>query len=474
MSKRSSKRRKVAPPPQPLPSYAHGRARNKDLLDRANKAGAAGEHDTAEKLWREYLKDTPDDPDVNFNVGVCIGRRADSPADRVEAAEHYERVVQSAGASMERKADAMNNLGLIAEKTGHTDKAAIAYGFALKMWPEHGAARVNLGDAKRFLGDWKGAAQEYDAVLDQDPQSAEAHFCAGMIALLLGDWERGWREYRWRYRTASFKSKPFISDKPPWTGEALDGKTLLMVAEQGWGDQVMMARYPAELKRRWPMCRVIYHCDPCMHRLFDGIIGLDAVAFNPVDGFDCVCHVMDLPGYCGMKSEADIPYAYCIRPMPDWPVWKLENVSLLPKRVGLVWAGSPTHGKDKARSIAATMYQPLIDAHPECDFYALQAGPAQPQVAELRNVTDLAPQITNWTDTAQMLACMDVLVSVDTACVHLAGAMGTPCHVLIPFSPDFRWQLAREDSPWYAKARLFRQPSSDDWQTPIQRINEAI
>jgi ADP-heptose:LPS heptosyltransferase len=132
------------------------------------------------------------------------------------------------------------------------------------------------------------------------------------------------------------------------------------------------------------------------------------------------------------------------------------------------------HGKDKARSIPARLYQPLIDAHPECDFFSLQCGPAQPEIAELRGVTDLAPEVRNWTDTAQMLACMDLLVSVDTACVHLAGAMGTPAWMLCPTSPDFRWQLTREDSPWYPKMRLFRQTDRNDWQTPIQRITHAL
>jgi len=156
--------------------------------------------------------------------------------------------------------------------------------------------------------------------------------------------------------------------------------------------------------------------------------------------------------------------------MGNWPAFRLEG-NLSRKRVALVWAGSPMHGKDRARSIKAAQFQPIIDAHPECDFYALQCGPKQPEVADLRGLKeDLAHRVENWTDTAQMIACMDLLISVDTACVHLAGAVGTPVWMLTPHSPDFRWMLEREDSPWYPKMRLFRQPAGNDWTPVIERI----
>ena len=453
---------------------SEARHKNKKKLTRAGKLGRDGRHDEAEAIWREHLKTAPDDPDVNFNVGVCVMRKADKPADRLEAAEFFHRVISSEESTMERKADAMNNIGLMMERVGETEKAATSYAFALKMFPDHRAARVNLGDCKRFFGDYEGAAREYDAVLDQDPESPEAHFCSGMIALLLGDYRRGFDEYRWRWKAPSFNSKPFATDRPAWNGEPLTGKTIAVTAEQGWGDQVQFARYAAELKRSHPGCRVLYRCDPSMHRLFGGVYGLDGV-FGPDDDappFDYHCPIMDVPHYVGATLD-NIPPAHCIRPMPDWPVWKMQ-ATLNRRRIGLVWAGSPTHGKDRARSIAAESYQPIIDAHPSTDFYSLQAGPRQPEVAKLSRVTDLAPQITNWTDTAQMLACMDLLISVDTACVHLAGAMGVPVFMLTPHSPDWRWLLTREDSPWYPKLRLFRQPTKYDWQTPLQRINDAL
>lgn len=468
-----SKRKKAAPAARTL---TQSRDPYRAELIRAGKLGEEGKHDEAEAIWRTYLESCPEDPDVRFNVGVCIMRRADSPTARFEAAQFFERVVQSPHAEIERKADAMNNMGLMMERVGETEKAATAYAFALKMFPAHKAARVNLGDAKRFMGDFAGARGEYDAVLDQDPESPEAHFCAGMIALLFGEWERGWREYRWRYKAPSFKAKPLSFGIPLWNGEPLDGKTILFCEDQGYGDTFMFSRYFYEVKRQWPHARVLFRCQPSLHTVISGAWGLDGIVSTEGDtpAADYVCPLLDAPGLCGMKSEADIPPAHCIRTMPAWAPWSLHVGNVLRKRVALVWAGSPMHGKDKARSIPAKLYQPLIDAHPECDFFSLQCGPSQPEVAELRGVTDLAPQVRNWTDTAQMLACMDLLISVDTACVHLAGAMGTHAWMLCPSSPDFRWQLTREDSPWYPKMRLFRQTDRNDWQTPIQRITDAL
>ena len=161
--------------------------------------------------------------------------------------------------------------------------------------------------------------------------------------------------------------------------------------------------------------------------------------------------------------------------MPRWERFSLQTSNLLRKRIGIVWAGSPAHGKDKARSIPAEAFQAMIDANPSHDFYSLQAGPKQPEIQKLRGLKgDLSQSIKDWTTTAQILSCIDLLISVDTACVHLAGALGRPVWMLTPYSPDWRWLLSRTDSPWYPRLRLFRQPAIDDWQTPITQISDAL
>lgn len=143
--------------------------------------------------------------------------------------------------------------------------------------------------------------------------------------------------------------------------------------------------------------------------------------------------------------------------------------------MALIWAGSPLHGRDRTRSINAEQFQPIIDAHPEIQFYSLQVGPRAPEVAALANIMDLAPTIRNgWTDTAQALKWIDLLISIDSACVHLAGAVNTEAWMLCPSSPDWRWGLSSETTPWYPRARLFRQPVKDYWEGVIERISEEL
>jgi hypothetical protein len=457
-----SKRKKAAAPA--------ARTYRAELI-RAGKLGDKGKHNEAEAIWREYLKADPNHAAVLFNVGWCIEKRANSPADRFEAAEFYQQVVSSPTADIEMKANAMNQLGLMCLAVGETEKAATSFSFALKMKPGHGAAKINLADTHRALGDYKTADKEYAAVLDQDPNNAEANMCAGMLALLLGDYPRGWDLYRARWRVATFTTKPMETTRPRWNGEPLDGKTIMLWEEQGFGDSFNFIRYAAPLAAMG--ARVLFGCQPCLRDVMSGVYGLSAaVERSDVESFDYHLALLDAPHMLG-TTTATIPPAQCIRVMPNWTRFALDG-NTLRKRIALVWAGSPTHGKDKQRSVTPEMMQPIIEAHPECDFYSLQAGPRAHEVERLRGVTDLAPKIENWTTTAQMLACMDLLISVDTACVHLAGAMGTPVFMLCPFSPDWRWMLGRDDSPWYPKLRLFRQTTQNDWQTPIQRITDAL
>ena len=449
------------------------RKKNRKKLEQAEKFSRADDRSGAEKIWRAHLKDAPEDADVLFNVGVCIQRRAVDSAERHESATFFNRVVSSPEATMERKADSLNNLGLLMESIGESEKAMVAYGFALKMWPDHRAARVNLGDSHRHFGNFHQADEEFRVVLSQDEASPEAHFCAGMIALLLGDYKRGWEEYRWRVQVPNYQTKPFITDKPKWQGEPLDAKTIILTEEQGFGDSFQFLRYARWFKSQG--ARVVFRAQPALHRIAEGFDGIDEIChLDHEPAFDFHLPLMDAPHYAE-TTLATIPTAHCLRVMPRWERFSLQTSNLLRKRIAIVWAGSPAHGKDKARSIPAEAFQQIIDANPSHDFYSLQAGPKQPEIQKLSGLKgDLSQSIKDWTTTAQILSCIDLLISVDTACVHLAGALGRPVWMLTPYSPDWRWLLARTDSPWYPRIRLFRQPAIDDWQTPLTQISNAL
>lgn len=447
------------------------KAARKKQIALGDKLGKEGKWAEARDVWRKFLKSEPDNPAAMFNLGYCIQQIADGPADRVQVIELYEKVIQSPDADAEMRANCMNQIGLMMRSVGQEGHAFKSLEFALSIDPSHAAAKINHADSLRALGKYDEADREYQAILENAPDNAEARMCSGMLALTLGDYERGWSEYRWRWKMATFTTKPFVTDKPMWQGENLHCVRLLITAEQGWGDQIMFARYVPWLKERVPFATIIYRCDPSLHLLMGGLFKLDEATADTED-YDCWIPLMDIPAVVKTTLQT-IPEAHCIRPMPDWPVWKMQG-NLLRKRIALVWAGSPQHGKDSERSIHPELFQAIIDAHPECDFYSLQAGPKAHEVARLSGITDLVPQIQNWTDTAQMLMCMDLLISVDTACVHLAGAVGVPAWILLQYAPDFRWMLSRSDSPWYSRAKLFRQPEPGDWNTPIQQIIQAL
>lgn len=260
----------------------------------------------------------------------------------------------------------------------------------------------------------------------------------------------------------------------------MSGKTILLWEDQGFGDQIMFARYIPELKKRWPDCKIWYRGNGVLRNLFKGIPALDRF-FSIEDElpneneYDFHCPLLSLPHRFGTTMETipnDVPYIED----PRWSRYDIGGrwIEDKKKRIGLCWAGSPRHGKDHFRSIVPEEFQALIDSHPECKFYSLQVGPKADEVSRLKNVIDLAPTITDFTDTAQALLQLNLLVSVDTALVHLAGALNVPCFMACPLSPDWRWLLERETSPWYPKLKLFRQAKTGDWTSVLERISKEL
>lgn len=430
-------------------------------LKRAEEAQNEGRLEEAEAVYTDYLKSAPDDPDVCFNMGVLCQTRGGHKAIN-EAAEWYHRTITAKTVDCMLKSDAMNNLGILMERADRPDKAQLCYFYALQFHPENSAARLNYANGLRFLGDYDEADHQYAEVLKLDPDSPELALNAGMLALLLGDLKRGFELYERRFEVKEFPTKPFISDRPLWRGEDLAGKTILITEEQGFGDTFQFIRYARELKRLG--ATVWFYGNSLLMEIMQHVDGIDrAFDRTDVEDFDYHCSTMSIPNRLNTTLEtipADAPY---ITPAN-------HKKSGVKRRIGIIWAGSPKHGKDQWRSVEPEAFQPIIDSQPDTEFVSLQVGPRAHECTRLRGVTDIAPNVTGWMDTAKVIATLDLIICVDTGCAHLAGAMGVPVWLLIPHSPDFRWLLEREDSPWYPHARLFRQPASDDWQTPINRI----
>jgi tetratricopeptide (TPR) repeat protein len=453
------------------------------LLDKAHLASEEGDHGRASKHYEEYLLHIPTDPKVLFNLGALRQQAANKEANPAkmhalyaEAVGYYSRAIESPEPDSVTKADCLNNHGLIMGKLGFPEKAKIAFHFALQLNPAHRAARLNYADILVFDGQYEEADRQFFEIINSDPNSAGAQFSRSMILLMMGEIRRGFREYRSRFAVRSFPSKILQTDKPMWEGESLDSKTLVISCEQGWGDQIQFIRYAELIKQRWPASRVLFSCAESMHALLRGVTGLDGLIVDPPappHDFDYHIPLMHLPDVFGTDLgtiPANIPY---IKPTDEWV--KFEILAPYPprevrKKIGLVWAGSPTHGKDFVRSMKPAQFQRFIDVAPDCQFYSLQCGPRAHEVQQLTGCMDLAQFITDWTMTANAILQMDLLICVDTAVAHLAGALGKPVWLLLPSSPDFRWMLTREDSPWYPQYRLFRQPVAGDWETVIQQV----
>jgi tetratricopeptide (TPR) repeat protein len=391
---------------------------------------------------------------------------------------HFLGRLEEAGASLERavelrpeSAEAHSNLGSLRQKQGRLEEAEACQRRAVAIQPQYAEAWSNLGSVLDVLGRAPEAVAVFDQALALKPDFTVARVGRSMQRMLMGDFASGLPEYEQRARLGA----PHRFSQPQWYGQPLDGARILLHAEQGLGDTIQFLRY-------LPMVRaaggeVILEVQPQLCRMAEQLPGIVAVA--PAGGalpaFAWHCPLMSLPLAFGTALDsipARVPYLFVPEEAKKkagglpWPATGL--------RVGLVWAGSPTHFKDRFRSIPLALLEPLLrlqGAH----FFSLQVGAAAAQLATTGSVlTDLGPEIEDMADTAALIAQLDLVIAADTSVAHLAGALGKPVWVLLPFAPDWRWLLNREDSPWYAVMRLFRQSTLGDWTSVVEAVRGVL
>jgi hypothetical protein len=373
--------------------------------------------------------------------------------------------------------DFHNNLGLCLRAGDRLEEAVACYRQALAIRPDYVEGLNNLGLDLQQLGKSEEARRCFEEAIRFRPDFPQAHWNLGLALLLLGDYSRGWAEYEWRLRCREFKvGGAAPAGVPAWQSEPLAGKTLLLLREQGNGDNFQFIRYARPLAEAG--ARVLVDATPDTAELLASAPGVAGVVRrgDPVPAVDCHCPMLSLPHRCRHLLPGipgGIPYLSV--PPARLEKWKVRLASRGMPRVGLVWAGSPTHANDRNRSCRLRDWLPLLET-PGVGWYGLQKGPAAGQLAELPAglVDDLDAEIADYADTAAALACLDLVISVDTSVAHLAGALGRPCWVLLPYAPDFRWLLAREDTPWYPSLRLFRQAEAGDWAAVIGRLADAV
>lgn len=421
-----------------------------------------GRLDEAMEACRRAAALRPDSPETYYNMGRTLqDLRRDA-----DAADAYRQALALRPGYVE----ALTNLGLTQMARGMADEAVATFRSAVEMRPGFSDAWVNLGVALKDAGRLEEAIEVGRRSLAAWPDLQEARYNLGVTYLLSGDLARGWPLHEVRRQIPRLRCNRDLP-RPEWTGEPLAGRRVLLHAEQGFGDVIQFVRYAPLVGDRGG--RVVVLCQPSLKRLLKGQAGIEQVVGEgePLPPFDLHCPLMSLGNVFGTTLAtipAAVPY---VAPATEVAARWRERIAGCPAglKVGIAWAGNPAHANDRHRSVPAEVLAPLAkatDVRPvslQKSAHPLAAPPGLPLI-------DFTSELADFADTAGLVANLDLVVCVDTAVAHLAGAMGKPVWLMVPFAPDWRWMLGRSDSPWYPTMRLFRQPRPGDWGGPVKQI----
>jgi tetratricopeptide (TPR) repeat protein len=405
-----------------------------------------------------------------------------------------------------QEAEAHNGLGVLLQQKGKLDEAEASFLRALAWRPEFAQAQCNLGNVALKRRQLAEAKRRYERALAIDPQMAEAHSNLGSILvgehrfeearrhydralelapalndalwnrctldLLEGKFEAGWKGYEVRRSMEQIRPRSF--PQPIWRGEPLHGARIHLHQEQGIGDTLQFLRYAPLVQALGGV--VILDVKPSIVRLAKQLPSVNEViaSGDPLPACEWQCPLMSLP-LAFKTSLASIPTQAPYLRAPDEARQKAAKIEFRDAsfRVGFVWRGNPEYPDDALRSMALSTFAPLLGVE-GVQFCSLQFGAAE-QLCELNaGIVDLTSGIVDFADTAAIVERLDLVISVDTAVAHLAGALAKPVWTLLPFTPDWRWMLDHEDSPWYPTMRLFRQPSPGDWTAVIERVGKEL
>jgi tetratricopeptide (TPR) repeat protein len=429
-----------------------------------------GNAEGAIALYREVLAIQPQHLEVLNNLGTLLLERGES----VEALSLLRQAVQRAP----RQPMIQNSFGLALEAGGHYAEAQTAFELAASFDPRYPDPLVNLGQMLKTRGDRPGAQRAYEAALQRQPNYPPACYALGELNLQLGNWREGFRAYEARLQISPSMSRSNLAgDIPPWDGSTdLNGKTLLVTNLQGQGDAIMMVRCLPQLAERG--ITVTLRVVPSLQRLFDTAAGVSQVLTTDeaLPPCDAAVDLMSLPHLLGL-DVATIPATMPYLQAATSPALPTRDRSGL--QVGLAWASSQQQRwalrqSSERRSCPVALLLDALKGLP-LHCYSLQIGPGSPdELPPEAGITDLSPLITDFADTAALMQQLDLVISVDTAVAHLAGALGKPTWTLLPFDADWRWLLDRSDTPWYPSMRLFRQPSPGDWRSVMAELRQAL
>ncbi|MCG2721482.1 MAG: tetratricopeptide repeat protein [Thermodesulfovibrionales bacterium] len=425
--------------------------------------------DEAISYYQKAIDQNPNFASAYYNLGVAFQEK-----DLLDRAILYYEI---AIGKNQKFIDAHYNLGVAFKEKGQFDEALICFQRVLQLEPNHIGAHYNIGNVLVAKGHFKEAMQFYKKSIEIDPENADAHWNIALLNLMSANFEEGWKGYEWRWKLKGVRTEHNLP-QPLWDGKDLNGQTILLYTEQGFGDTLQFIRYVPMVKQLGG--RVIVKCQKELASLLKNIEEIERVITNG-EGFsewNVQYPLLSLPLLFNTTLQnipSVVPYISADpKLIKKWGDKITSNESRM--KIGLVWSGDPRLKNDRSRSFTLGLLSSLAYFN-DITYYSLQKGEASEQsktASKDMQIVDYTEEINDFADTAAFIQNLDLVISADTAVAHLAGALGKQVWTLLPSVPDWRWMLNREDSPWYPTMRLFRQPAPGDWESVIQLVIKAL
>ena len=429
------------------------------------------QHAAAATCYQHALRLNPNCAETYFNLGKTL----EHTRDMGRAEQCYREALRLNPAH----AGAWINLGNLLYEQDRKEEAIACFQETIRVKPDYAHAYANLGNAYGYAGRFEEALASYDRGVALEPELVGPHHNRALIWLLLGKWAEAWQEYEWRCQTKEFPKFLFV--QPRWDGSPLEGRTLLVHTEQGLGDTLQFVRYLPLIAARGG--KVVLNSQPALRRLLSiSLKNIQIVAIgDPLPPFDLYIPLLSLPGVFGTTPTnvpADIPYIKADTQLVEH--WRNELASVRGIKVGIAWQGNPTYCRDRQRSMPLASFAPFAGVD-GVKLISLQKGPGSEQLRSLARrlgMLDLGPKIDDasgpFMDTAAIMRNLDLVISSDTVIPHLAGALGVPVWTALPMTPDWRWLLHRQDTPWYPGMRLFRQTRDGHWDDVFDFMSQEL
>lgn len=437
------------------------------VVNMGNVLEAQGLHEHAIEYLRKGVELQPDLAAARNNLGIALA-----------ATGHLEEAISSYNEALAldpESHETLSNLANVLTGTGDSEQAMQKLEEAIALKPDYATAYNSMGNVLKDMGRYGEAIEKFEKSIDIDPEYSEANANLGYMHLLEGRFLEGWERYSWRGKIEGQALAQRAYDQPVWAGGGLAGKHIYVYPEQGLGDIVQFSRYTTLLKEQG--AEVTLELPSVLADLLGGLADVDHIHIQDtaLPSFDVHVSIMDLPKmFATTLATVPNPIAYLKADDALVNKWSERLDGYKKFRVGFIWAGNPGHTNDRNRSMSIEQIAPLIEME-GIDAFSLQVGESAELVSHCGDrIVDLAPDLISFSETAAVMDNLDLVISVDTSPLHVAGALGRPVWGLLPLVPDWRWLVDRSDSPWYPTLQLFRQDDDKTWEPVISRVKEAL